>query len=152
MSPARRRMSPKEHRTGVHHRILVLVALAASAALVWACGDSQGELEVTNIEPRAGATAGNQPVKVHGNNFRQDISYTVYFGTKRAERTRIMDDHTLILASPQVEEPGSVDVIVAADNGPAYRIRNGFRYEDQGGNVMEQVGEGGAGGGTPERF
>ncbi len=124
--------------------VLFVVGLAA-------CGESAGgDLEVTNIDPRAGATAGDQSVRIMGNNFRQDLSYTVYFGNKRSTRATIFDEHTLIVATPQMERAQTVDVIVAADNGPAYRIRQGFRFEEQGGNVMEQVGE--TGGQQGERF
>ena len=42
--------------------------------------------------------------------------------------------------------------MIAADNGPAYRVANGFTFEEQGGNVMEQVGEGAATGHGAERF
>jgi len=122
------------------------------AATMMACGEGEGgDLEILNIDPRAGATSGEQPIRIIGNNFRRDISYTVYFGTKASERSTILDDHTLLVATPVVEEPGAVDVIVAADNGPAFRIREGFRYEDMGGNVMENVGSATSGQGQ-ERF
>lgn len=130
----------------------VLFALTIFAGGVVACGGEEGgDLEVTNIDPRAGATAGEQAVKVSGNNFRPDISYTVYFGNKRSERSTLLDDHTLLVATPSADEAGAVDVIVAADNGPAFRIVNGFRYEEMGGNIMENVGSSTSGQGT-ERF
>ena len=113
-------------------------------------GAAGGDLAVFNIEPRAGATAGEQPVRITGANFRQDIGYTVYFGATRAPQVTIMDDTTLLVATPQHDQ-GAVDVVVAADNGPAFRIVQGFSFSDQGGNVMEQVGEPGATQGE-ERF
>lgn len=127
------------------------VAFALVAAALGACGAEGGALEVTNIDPRAGATSGDQPVRIVGNNFRQDISYTVYFGNRRSERSTILDDHTLLVSTPQVEEAGPVDVIVAADNGPAFRIRQGFAFEEMGGNIMENVGSSTSGQGQ-ERF
>ena len=130
--------------------ILVLCGFAVAIGMV-ACGGEGGELEILNIDPRAGATAGEQTVKIMGNNFRRDISYTVYFGTKAAERSTIMDDHTLVVATPGADEAGPVDVIVAADNGPAFRIREGFRYEEMAGNIMENVGSTTSGQGE-ERF
>ena len=130
---------------------LVLVGVLAVSSLV-AGGDAEGgELEILNIDPRAGATAGEQPIRIIGNNFRRDISYTVYFGNRASQRSTILDDHTLLVATPSVEESGPVDVIVAADNGPAFRIRQGFRFEDMGGNVMENVGTATSGQGQ-ERF
>ncbi len=131
--------------------VLALLGSLAAATMM-ACGEGEGgDLEILNIDPRAGATSGEQPIRIIGNNFRRDISYTVYFGTKASERSTILDDHTLLVATPVVEEPGAVDVIVAADNGPAFRIREGFRYEDMGGNVMENVGSATSGQGQ-ERF
>jgi hypothetical protein len=127
------------------------VMAVTAVALAGCGGDSGGELQITNIDPRAGATAGEQAVRISGNNFRRDISYTVYFGNKRSERSTILDDHTLLVATPTVDQAGAVDVIVAADNGAAYRIREGFRFEEMGGNVMENVGSATSGQGT-ERF
>lgn len=123
-----------------------------SLGIFAACGSGEGgELEVTNIDPRAGATAGEQAVMIRGNHFRPDIGYTVYFGTKRAERATVLDENTLVVATPGAEQPGAVDIIVASDTGPAYRIVRGFRYEDMSGNVMENVGSATSGQGE-ERF
>lgn len=131
--------------------VLLLCGLFGAFGMV-ACGESAGgDLEILNIDPRAGATAGEQPIRIIGNNFRRDISYTVYFGTKASQRSTILDDHTLLVATPTVDEAGPVDVIVAADNGPAFRIREGFRFEEMGGNVMENVGSTSSGQGQ-ERF
>ncbi|MFK7990055.1 MAG: IPT/TIG domain-containing protein [Sandaracinaceae bacterium] len=130
---------------------LCLAALVFSAG-AYACGGEEGgELRITNLDPRAGATAGEQAVKISGANFRRDISYTVYFGTKRSERTTILDENTLLVATPGADDPGAVDVIVQADNGAAFRIAEGFQYEEMGGNIMENVGSATSGQGT-ERF
>lgn len=136
----------------VVRKVLVLFLCGALLAIgMAACGSEGGELEILDIDPRAGATAGEQTVTIIGNNFRPDISYTVYFGTKASERSTIMDDHTLVVATPGADESGTVDVIVAADNGPAFRIRDGFRYEEMGGNIMENIGSVTSGQGE-ERF
>ena len=66
-------------------------------------------------------------------------------------RSTILDDHTLLVATPTMDEAGTVDVIVAADNGAAFRIVEGFQYEEMGGNIMENVGSSTSGQGT-ERF
>ncbi|HJL18348.1 MAG TPA: IPT/TIG domain-containing protein [Sandaracinaceae bacterium LLY-WYZ-13_1] len=145
-------MSSRKRTLRTARVVGVLLSLAVFAGGAVACGGSEGgELEITNIDPRAGATAGEQTVKITGNNFRRDISYTVYFGNKRAERATILDDHTLVVSTPGSDDPRAVDVIVAADNGPAYRIVEGYRYEDMGGNVMENVGSATSGQGE-ERF
>lgn len=127
-----------------------LLGISLGLALVvglGGCGGSEGgELVVTNIDPRAGATSGEQPVTIKGNNFRQDIGYTVYFGNKSATRATILDSNTLVVATPtmtgtDLPAGGKVDVVIAADNGPAYKIVDGFTFEDMSGNVMERVGE-----------
>lgn len=131
--------------------VLLLGGLLCALGLV-ACGDEEGgDLEILNIDPRAGATAGEQPIRITGTNFRRDIGYTVYFGTKASQRSTILDDNTLLVATPQADDPGPVDVIVVADNGPAFRIRQAFQYEEMGGNVMENVGSATSGQGE-ERF
>lgn len=132
---------------------LKTVALAAIATVAVACGgESGGELQVTNVNPRAGATAGEQPVRIIGNGFRQDIGYTVYFGNRRSQRATILDEHTLVVSTPRMDATGAVDIVVAADNGPAFRVREGFRFEDMGGNVMERVGNTSSSGAGEERF
>lgn len=134
--------------------LLTLLSLVFATLGLVACGGGTegGELKVTNIRPRAGATAGEQQVDIIGNNFRQDIGYTVYFGKKRSDRATFMDGNTLRVSTPSMEQPGPVDVIVVADDGPAYRIVNGFTFQEQGGNVMQQVGEGIVSGQGEERF
>ena len=105
------------------------------------CGEAEGgPLAVLDVQPRAGGTQGEQPIRIVGQNFRQDIGYTVYFGGTRATQVTILDDTTLLVATPQ-HDAGRVDVVVAADDGPAFRIQQGFEFADQGGNVMQQVGE-----------
>ena len=104
------------------------------------CEDEGGELEIHDINPRSGATTGDQNIRIIGQNFRQDVGYTIYFGPNRASRATLLDTQTLLVSSPQVDEPQSVDVVVISDNGPAFRVTDGFSYVNQGGNVMEQIG------------
>ena len=117
--------------------------LGAAAALgTVACSEDTGELEILRVDPQAGAIQGLQRVTIQGNNFRSDIGYTVYFGAQRATKVSLIDPHTLQVETPSVPEPVTVDIVVRADDGPAFRIAEGFRYADMGGNVMEQVGAG----------
>ena len=126
-----------------------LVGVLLTLSLLGCGGGEGGELEILDIQPRVGATAGEQPVRIIGNNFRQDIGYTVYFGGLRSTRSTLLDEHTLLVATPTVDEAGNVDVRIAADNGPAYRIAEGFRYEEMG-NVSSHGG--GTSGQGEERF
>ncbi|GAB4195780.1 MAG: hypothetical protein OHK0013_02350 [Sandaracinaceae bacterium] len=132
-------------------RLLVASGIVLSAFGFGACegGEPTGPMAVWDVQPRSGATAGEQPVQIHGENFRQDIGYAVYFGALRATAVTILDTSTLLVVTPQ-HEAGPVDIVVAAENGPAFRIQQGFTFNDQGGNVMEQVGQ--PGGPGAERY
>lgn len=130
-------MSPQPRRS---FRFVLSVGLAGGAIAFAACGEEGGPMAVYDIQPRAGATAGEQPVQIRGANFRQDVGYTVYFGTLRATAVTILDTSTLLVVTPQ-HEAGPVDVVIASEAGPAFRIQQGFTFADQGGNVMQQVGQ-----------
>ena len=117
------------------------IAGGAVAASTAGCGASEGETVILNVDPRAGATIGDQPIKILGQHFRNDIGYTVYFGSKRAGNVTILNPETLLAVSPQVDAPGPVDITIRADNGPAWRISKAFKYEDMGGSVVEGLGE-----------
>jgi len=119
----------------------IALTLVLALPLVLSACDKKGEIQIQDIDPQAGALQGNQPVKIHGANFRTDIGYTVYFGKRKSEQVTILDDSTLLVQSPGADDPGKVDLIIVADNGPAWKVPDGFRYEDMSGNVMEQVGE-----------
>ena len=105
-----------------------------------ACEDD-GKMTVQRINPQAGHTQGDQPIEIHGKNFRQDIGYTVYFGNQKAKQVTIRDPNLIVVHTPK-GDPGAVDVTIRADDGNAFRIAQGFRYEDMGGNVVEGMGEG----------
>jgi hypothetical protein len=132
--------------------ILSAGILGLAVLLSAGCGGEEGgDMVVTNLDPRAGATQGQQRVRVIGQHFRPEVGYTVYFGNKRAPATSVLDSTTLLVTTPQRDESGPVDVVIVADNGPAYRISAGFQYEDMGGNVMEHVGEA-AGSSSEDRY
>lgn len=132
-------------------RIARLVVASSLALGLASCGEAgaDGPMAVWDIQPRAGATAGEQPIRITGANFRQDIGYAVYFGSLRATAVTILDTSTLLVVTPQ-HEAGPVDVVVASEAGPAFRVQQAFTFADQGGNVMQQVGQPGQQ--APERF
>ena len=120
-----------------------LVSLSLSG-----CGEEGGPMDVYNLQPRRGVTAGEQAVRITGANFRQDIGYAVYFGSERATQITIMDTSTLLVATPQ-HDLCVVDVVVASEAGPAFRIHDAFNFDDTGGTVGTHGGSSGAG---PERY
>lgn len=128
----------------VTRRALLLTFLStvlACSALV-GCDEEGGEVEILSMEPQTGALQGENPVKIGGRNFRTDIGYTVYFGNQRAGQVTILDPETLLVITPARDEAGDVDVTIRADDGAAFRITDGFHYEDRGGSVVEHLGSG----------
>lgn len=119
---------------------LALLAGGLAAALV-ACEGGEEEVAILNIDPQVGHTQGEQQIKIVGENFRQDIGYTVYFGKQKAGSVTIMNPETLVATTPSRDDPGNVDVLIRADNGPAFRIPQGFKYEKMQGSVVEGLGE-----------
>ena len=115
----------------------VLSALAALSC------KSGGDVTILDIDPKVGHTQGDQYVKIVGQNFRQDIGYTVYFGTKKSAQVTIVDPETLLATTPSGAKVGQVDVMIRADDGNAFRIPGGFKFEDMGGSVVEGLGSGG---------
>ncbi|MDH5491221.1 MAG: IPT/TIG domain-containing protein [Myxococcales bacterium] len=115
----------------------------ASALLFGAIACSGGgEVQIANLEPRVAGLQGDQAVKITGRNFRTDIGYTVYFGNQRAKAVAILDPTTIVAYTPTTTDPQTVDITIRMDDGNAFRIKNAFRFEDQGVNVMEGLGEG----------
>ena len=107
------------------------------------CKPGGGDVAILDIDPKVGHTQGDQYVKIVGKNFRQDIGYTVYFGTKKSQQVTIVDPETLLAVTPTGIKPGQVDVMIRADDGNAFRIPQGFKFEDMGGSVVEGLGSGG---------
>ncbi|MDD9971018.1 MAG: IPT/TIG domain-containing protein [Myxococcales bacterium] len=126
------------------YRILLgglLVGLLGSA---FAC-EGGGEMAILDVDPKVGHTQGDQYVKILGQNFRQDIGYTVYFGTKKSKQVTILDPETILVSTPTGMDVGAVDIMIRADDGNAWRIAEGFKFEDMGGSVVEGIGAGATG-------
>jgi hypothetical protein len=98
------------------------------------------EMKVTGVDPHAGHIAGDQRVEIKGENFRTDIGYTVYFGTAKAKSVSIRSTDSLLVTTPS-GPVGPVDVTLRADDGHAFVMKQGFRYEDMGGSVVEGLGK-----------
>jgi len=127
-------------QTASRIRRLGALTLTLVTLLLAGCGGG-GEVEIVSVDPRVGALQGEQPVRIGGKNFRSDIGYTVYFGNQKALQVSILDENTLLAVSPSRDSAGPVDITIRADNGPAFRIANGYEYTDMGGNVVEQLGD-----------
>jgi IPT/TIG domain len=107
------------------------LALTLLIGAIPACGDEGGDLAITDVDPRTGGLAGEQPVRILGANFRPDIGYRVYFGERRATSVTVIDEETLLATTPEREESARVDVTILADNGPAFRVAQAYEYREQ---------------------
>jgi len=115
-------------------------ALLALFSLFCAC-ESQGEMAVLDVDPKVGHTVGDQPVRIIGRNFRQDIGYTVYFGATKAESVTILNPETILVTTPDRTDEGKVDITIRADDGAAFRIKEGFEFKEMSGSVVGGLGE-----------
>jgi hypothetical protein len=111
--------------------MVVVGWLGLLAILLLAC-DTGGEMAILDVNPRVGATQGEQPVHIIGKNFRQDIGYTVYFGTKKTTSVTIRDPEMLEVVTPAGMPEGKVDITIRADNGNAFRIADVFTFQNVG--------------------
>ena len=121
-------------------RFVLLVSPFLFALALAGCSEST-ETAILDVDPRAGATQGAQSVRILGANFRADIGYTVFFGVRRASSVTIADPQTLLVTTPARDEPGPVDITIRADDGNAWKIAQGFRYENMAGSVIQGLGE-----------
>jgi len=115
------------------------IAVVSAVGVLGAC-ESGGEMAILDVNPRVGHTQGEQPVRILGKNFRQDIGYTIYFGTKKTSSVTIRDPETMEVVTPSGMEKGPVDIMIRADDGNAFRIVGAFTFEDMGGNVVQGIG------------
>jgi hypothetical protein len=106
--------------------------------------DKGGSMAILDVQPRVGAMQGEQPVRIIGKNFRQDIGYTIYFGTKKTSSVTIRDPETIDVVTPPAMPEGKVDIMIRADDGNAFRISDAYTFQDVGGNVIQGLGSPGA--------
>ena len=107
---------------------VVLAAAVLGGAI--GCNSAGGTMTILDVQPKLGPTTGEQPVRIIGQNFRTDIGYTVYFGTKKTESVTIRDPETLDVVTPPSMPVGKADIMIRSDDGSAFRIKEGFSFED----------------------
>ncbi|MBN1652467.1 MAG: IPT/TIG domain-containing protein [Deltaproteobacteria bacterium] len=122
-------------------RLLSILLFALVSGLFFGCGGSRGEPTVRDIDPKVGHTQGEQPVRILGDNFRQDIGYSVYFGTRKAGNVTILGPNALLVTTPPRVPIGAVDVLIQTDTGITFKLPKAFEFKDMGGNVIGGIGE-----------
>ena len=107
----------------------VLVALGLGAV---GCDQATGggEMAILDVQPQKGTTSGEAAVQIFGENFRQDIGYTIYFGTQKAGSVTLLNPETILVTTPSHVAPGQVDITVRADDGHAFKIPGVFTFRD----------------------
>jgi hypothetical protein len=135
-------------KAGIKAGVLLGLAVGASSMLL-GC-ESGGAMQILDVNPRVGHTQGDQSVRILGRNFRPDIGYTVYFGTKKTSSVTIRDPETLEVVTPSGMSVGPVDIMIRADDGNAFKIAQAFKFENMGGSVVEGLGSGTVPGGQPK--
>ena len=108
---------------------------AATAVVLLSSCESGGAMTILDVAPRVGAMQGDQPVNIIGQNFRQDIGYTIYFGTKKTSSVTIRDPETIQVVTPPNMPEGTVDIMIRADDGNAFKIAEAFAFKNMGGNI-----------------
>jgi hypothetical protein len=137
-----RRPNGKGTMRGTSRTFGALIVLLSLAGLPLAgCKKDPTDMALSAVDPGHGTLQGEQPVSITGQ-FHTDIGYTVYFGTRKSENVLVRDEHTLVAVAPRSDAAGAVDLTIVADNGPAFRVVNGYLYEAGGGNVIENLGAG----------
>jgi hypothetical protein len=112
-------------------RILLglLLSGAGSSLLATSGCETTGEMAILDVMPRVGSASGEQSVRIVGQHFRQDIGYTIYFGTKKTMSVTIRDPETMEVVTPQGNDVGKVDIMIRTDDGNAYRITDAFAFQ-----------------------
>jgi hypothetical protein len=103
--------------------------ILAAAASIGGCEQS-GEMAILDVQPRFGSTNGEQPVRIIGKNFRQDIGYTIYFGNKKSEQLALRDPETIEVMTPTGMAAGPVDIMIRADNGNAFKVVQAYEFRE----------------------
>jgi hypothetical protein len=115
------------------NRFVSLSAVVLVVVFAGACNTS-GPLRVDKVDPPAGVHVGGDGVVIKGSGFQPGKTQVeVTFGRRKAEQAIISSATEITVVTPAGDK-GPVDVTVSFDNGPAFKIPNGFRYIDPQGN------------------
>jgi hypothetical protein len=109
------------------------LAIALVAALATAgCGEKDGKLKVTGLDPRTGDANGGTRLAVKGANFQKTTrTARIYFGDQQGSVLRFVDDETLLVEAPGGKAGEAVDVLVVFEPGGEITIPRAFTYVDR---------------------
>lgn len=115
-----------------------LGVIISAVLLFGGCEKQSDGMGFERLDPDFGGLQGGKSVRVLGDNVRLDIGYSVLFGQQISPQVAIESDRALVAVTPRAMEPGRVDVVVRTDDGSVFRIKDGFQYVNQGGNLLEE--------------
>jgi hypothetical protein len=109
-------------------RALGITISVAVWTLIAACTTKGGPVKVDTVEPPQGTTAGGDEISLVGSGFQPGKTQAeVRFGHRKCENVTIASTSKIRVVTPP-NEKGPVDVSVMFDDGPSFKIPNGFRY------------------------
>lgn len=115
-----------------------LLGVIIGAVIVLGACQKQGPAAFDRLDPDFGGLQGGKSVRVLGENIRLDIGYSVLFGQQISPQVSIESEKALVAVTPRTNESGRVDVVIRTDDGSVFRIKEGFQYVNQGGNLLDQ--------------
>ncbi len=119
----------------------LLGVIIGAVLLLGGCQKQSSKMAFDRLDPDFGGLQGGKSVQILGENIRMDIGYSVLFGRQISPQVSIGSDKALMAVTPRTMEPGWVDVVVRTDDGSVFRIKGGFQYVNQGGNLLEPPSE-----------
>ncbi|MEM7137406.1 MAG: IPT/TIG domain-containing protein [Myxococcota bacterium] len=110
--------------------------IIGAVVVLASCSKSTGQMGFERLDPNFGGLQGGKSVRVVGHDIRLDIGYSVLFGTEISPRVSIESESALVAVTPRRTSVGPVDVVVRTDDGSVFRIKDGFEYVNQGGQLL----------------
>jgi hypothetical protein len=112
--------------------IASLVAALAASLVAGGCGEKDGKLRVTELDPRTGDANGGTRLAVKGTNFQKTTrTARIYFGEQQGSVLQFIDDETLLVEAPGGKPGQAVDVLVVFEPGGEITIPRAFTYVDR---------------------
>jgi hypothetical protein len=116
----------------------ILGVIIGAVLVLAACEQRRPDMAFHELDPDFGGLQGGTTVRVVGQSLRLDIGYAVYFGQLQSPQVSIQSDKGLLAVTPRRTSPGMVDVMIRADNGSVFVIKQGFEYINQAGNLLDE--------------
>ncbi len=117
----------------------LLGMIIGAAIVLGACQKKSADTAFDRLDPDFGGLQGGKSVRILGENIRLDIGYSVLFGQEISPQVSIESEKALLAVTPRMLEPGRVDVVIRTDDGSVFRIKGGFQYVNQAGNLLNQA-------------